>query len=51
MAKNVYYNGKLIPVKDWDYETKRPKVKEVKKKEPVEVEVELLPEVQPSLED
>jgi len=51
MAKNVYYNGKLIPVKDWDYETKRPKVKEVKKKEPVEVEAELLPEVQPSLED
>ena len=48
MAKNVYYEGKLIPVKDWDYETKRPKVK---KKEPKKVEVELLPEVQPSLED
>ncbi len=29
MAKNVYYNGKLIPVKDWDYETKRPKVKNI----------------------
>lgn len=51
MAKNVYYKGKLIPVKDWDYETKRPKVKEVKKKESVEITVELLPEVQPSLED
>lgn len=51
MAKKVYYEGKLIPVKDWDYETKRPKVKEVKKKESVEIEVELLPEVQPSLED
>jgi hypothetical protein len=48
MAKNVYYEGKLIPVKDWDYETKRPKVK---KKESKKAEVELLPEVQPSLED
>ena len=46
MAKNVYYQGKLIPVKDWDYDTKRPKVKEVKKKEPIMAEVELLPEVQ-----
>jgi hypothetical protein len=51
MAKNVYYEGKLIPVKDWDYETKRPKIKEIKQKEPITVEVELLPEVQPSLED
>jgi hypothetical protein len=25
--KNVYYEGKLIPAKDWDYETKKPKVK------------------------
>ena len=33
MAKNVYYNGKLIPVKDWDYETKKPKVKAGKKAE------------------
>jgi hypothetical protein len=48
MAKNVYYEGKLIPVKDWDYETKRPKVK---KKESKTITVELLPEVQPSLED
>lgn len=30
MAKKVYYNGKLIPAKDWDYERKRPKVKEKK---------------------
>ncbi len=34
-------------MKDWDYETKRPKVK---KKEPIKVEVDLLPEVQPSTE-
>lgn len=31
MAKKVYWEGKLIPVKDWDYERKRPKVKENKK--------------------
>jgi len=31
MAKNVYYEGKLIPVKDWDYATKRPKIKSEKK--------------------
>jgi hypothetical protein len=48
MAKNVYYEGKLIPVKDWDYETKRPKVK---KKEPIKVEVDLLSQVQPSTEE
>jgi len=54
MAKNVYYDGKLIPVKDWDYVTKRPKVKEVKKKEPEvieEVSVELPQEVQPVTEE
>ncbi len=39
MAKSVYYEGKLIPVKDWDYETKRPKVK-TPKKVVVEVPVE-----------
>jgi hypothetical protein len=33
MAKNVYYNGKLIPVKDWDYDLKKPKVKAGKKAE------------------
>jgi hypothetical protein len=48
MAKNVYYEGKLIPAKDWDYETKRPKVK---KEESKTITVDLLPEVQPSLED
>ena len=47
MATHVYHNGRLIPVKDWDYATSRPKVKQVKKKEPVVAEVELLPEVQP----
>jgi hypothetical protein len=31
MAKNVYYDGKLIPAKDWDYELKRPKAKAPKK--------------------
>lgn len=51
MIKNVYYDGKLIPVKDWDYDTKKPKPKQVKKKEPVEAEVELLPEVQPVTEE
>ena len=30
MAKKIYYNGKLIPAKDWDYDRKRPKVKEKK---------------------
>lgn len=33
MAKKVYFDGKLIPAKDWDYETKRPKVKSDKKAE------------------
>ena len=32
MAKKVYYEGKLIPVKDWDYELKKPKVKAPKEK-------------------
>ena len=48
MAKNVYYEGKLLPGKDWDYKTKRPKVKQ---KESKTITVDLLPEVQPSLED
>jgi len=30
MAKKVYWEGKLIPAKDWDYDRKRPKVKEKK---------------------
>lgn len=51
MAKNVYYEGKLIPVKDWDYDLKKPKAKEVKKKEPVEAIVELPLEVQPVTEE
>jgi len=51
MAKNVYYEGKLIPAKDWDYDKKKPKAKEVKKKEPVEVSVELPQEVQPVTEE
>jgi hypothetical protein len=49
MAKKVYFEGKLIPVKDWDYERKRPKVKEKKAEviaEPeTQVEVELTQEV------
>lgn len=32
MIKNVYYEGKFIPVKNWDFERKRPKIK-VKKAE------------------
>lgn len=55
MAKNVYYQGKLIPAKDWDYETKKPKAKAGKKAEVIaesepqtevilEVVVEELPE-------
>lgn len=51
MTKNVYYNGELIPVKDWDYDLKKPKAKNVKKKEPVEVSVELPQEVQPVTEE
>jgi hypothetical protein len=35
MAKNVYHDGKLIPVKDWDYDLKKPKVKQPKKQETV----------------
>ena len=35
MAKNVYYDGKLIPVKDWDFDLKKPKVKQPKKQEVV----------------
>ena len=45
MAKKVYWEGKLIPVKDWDYERKRPKVKEKKavNAEPeTQVEVEVI---------
>ena len=30
MIKKVYWNGKLIPAKDWDFDKKRPKVKEKK---------------------
>lgn len=48
MTDKVYYNGKLIPAKDWDYNKKKPKVK---KKEPVEVSVELPQEVQPVTEE
>lgn len=47
MAKKVYYNGKLIPAKDWDYDRKRPKVKE-KKAEVVaepETQVEVVAEI------
>jgi len=43
MTKNFYYNGELIPAKDWDYKLNKPKVKEPKaKKEKVtEIEVDL----------
>lgn len=42
--KKVYYEGKLIPVKDWDFDKKRPKDKSGKK-ETAEVLVEPTPEV------
>lgn len=42
--KKVYYEGKLIPVKDWDFEKKRPKEKSGKK-ETVQVVVDPTPEV------
>lgn len=42
MAKKVYYEGKLIPVKDWDYELKKPKPKVQKEDKSV---VETQPEV------
>jgi len=42
--KKVYHDGKLIPVKDWDFDKKRPKDK-TGKKETVEVLVEPTPEV------
>lgn len=48
--KNVYYDGKLIPVKDWDFDKKKPKAK-LSKKETVEVIVELPQEVQPVTEE
>jgi hypothetical protein len=44
--KNVYYKGKLIPVKDWDFETRRPKEKIAKaKKASEDVVAEPTPEV------
>jgi hypothetical protein len=43
--KNVYYQGKLIPVKDWNFETKKPKVKAPKAAvESVEVVEETTPQ-------
>jgi hypothetical protein len=30
MIKKVYYDGKLIPVKDWDFDKRKPKIKEKK---------------------
>ena len=48
--KNVYYDGQLIPAKDWDYDKKKPKAK-VSKKEPTVVSVDLLQEVQPVTEE
>lgn len=34
--KNIYYKGKLIPAKDWDFENRRPKVKAEKIKKTIE---------------
>jgi len=27
MAEKVYWNGQMVSVEDWDYKTKRPKIK------------------------
>lgn len=40
--KKVYYEGKLIPVKDWDFDKKRPKDKTTKKEPAQEVAVDNL---------
>jgi hypothetical protein len=50
MAKNVYYEGKLIPVKDWDYATKRPKVKAKKAEVIAEPETQVEVIVEPEAE-
>jgi len=42
--KKVYHEGKLVPVKDWDFDKKRPKQK-IGKKETVQVLVDQTPEV------
>jgi hypothetical protein len=47
MAKNVYHEGKLIPVKNWDYDKKLPKAKKVE--QPV-TEVVAEPEVEQTQE-
>jgi hypothetical protein len=48
----VYYNGKLYPKKDWDFEKRRPKTKAnaVKVVEEVKVETELEKPLEADLE-
>ena len=43
MTKSVYYNGQLIPAKDWDYNLGKPKAKEAKpkKEKTTEIQVDL----------
>ena len=36
MTENIYFNGELIPVEDWDYDTRRPKIKAAKQEVPEE---------------
>ena len=50
MTKNVYYNGELIPAKDWDYNLGKPKVKQPKPKKETVTEVDLS-FIQEQLED
>lgn len=45
MAKNVYYDGELIPTRNWDYETNRPKLKEPKKQPVIEVVEEVTEQI------
>ena len=46
MAENVYYNGELIPTKNWDYELHRPILKEPKKQPVVEVVEDAVEQIQ-----
>jgi hypothetical protein len=45
MAKNVYHDGELIPTKNWDYELKRPILKEPKKQPVIEVVEEVTEQI------
>lgn len=50
MIKNVYYKGELIPVEDWDFENKRPKLQESKPKKSKSKKAEITPEPETQVE-